>query len=553
MARKPAALLLALFVSSLFVSSCGSKAATSQKCITDAQCAVDHVCMIGTCLPRGTGRTVAVEILPRTDSTAARTGIANVVLGPGQIALAADDRVVVQGTVTNAPNAHVIVLVANPIPGQADLQFETDLANFKFQLDVGSRLIKSLATIWLIPTIENQHLPPVPFQTMLDSSLTFTFPPAAKMTAIRGVLHDSLNQPASGFLVRAHVRSKVVSNVATTDDTGTYQLVIAPDAVPDDATEMLSIDFTPVDPDSGPRFQTAPFLLAAATANNSKPRVFKMPASLTPAPLRFLVQSSDKGAIPLSDVTVRFRTAIDAGADGVALYEREKRTNALGEVEVLLIPGTASQPRDYEITVVPAPDSPYASKCIAQHPVTNVGSDSQPQYSKTFLLDPKVTLQGTVLANDGSPAATLSVTATQVAVAWECTNAVFASPVSSTTLRTGNYQMLVDPGSYRLEIDPPIGSSVPRLIEDGDLAVVVTTDPVTRHDVTLPPGEVIEGDVKGVDGMLIGSASLRIFQVLCQGETCGGAMRIAPALRAQTRTDMMGHFRAVLPLPLSVP
>jgi hypothetical protein len=307
------------------------------------------------------------------------------------------------------------------------------------------------------------------------------------------------------------------------------------------------VDFTPMTPDSGPRFQTVPVPLAVAAAKSAPPRVFRMPASEEPTPLRFLVQSSDKGAHPVSDVTMRFHTEI-AGPDGVAFYEREARTDSMGEVnDVLLVPGTVAEPRKYQITIVPPPDSPYATRCVPEVPVTIDADSWQAVYMDTFSLDPKVTLQGTVRGNDLAPAATVSVMATQLSVTAGCPRTLAASPVSATTSRTGTFQMLVDPGTYRLEIDPPTGSPVPRLTEDGSAAVVVTGAPVTIHNVTLPAGEVIEGDVKGADTVPLGSASIKIYQVLCHAETCTGPARIAPSLQAQTRTETTGHFRVVLP------
>ena len=550
LALGPALAVCATIVWVLALASCGAKQPAAAKCVVDAQCG-SYLCMNGTCLPRGMDRTVAVEILPRTDSTSARTGIPDVAFGPGQIALAADDRVIIEGTVTNAPNAHVVVLVANPIPGQPDLQFETDLAKFKFQIGVGRRLMHSMATIWLIPNVGSQLQPPVPFMTMLDSTLSFAFPADAEMTVVRGVLHDSLDGPASAFQVRAFVDNNVVSNVASTDDSGMFQVLIAPGAVPAaDPNTMVTIDFTPASADSGPRFRTLPFPLAAAAANTAKVRTFRMPASLTPAPLRFVVQSADPAPARVADVTMRFRTEIPAD-DGVAIYEREARTNRVGEVEALLIPGTAANPRTYQIAILPPPDSPYGARCIPDDVVANVGNDTQPQYSATFSLQPKVILKGTILSSGSSPAATVSVMATQVPSDSECRDisAGASSPVSSTTLRNGTYAMLVDPGTYRLDIDPPMGSDVPRLTEEADDAVMVSTDPITTHDVILPGGEVIEGDVKDMDAMPLGSASVKIFQVLCRAESCGGPARVPPALWAQTRTDMLGHFRAVLPAP----
>jgi hypothetical protein len=381
---------------------------------------------------------------------------------------------------------------------------------------------------------------------MLDPALSFTFPPAAQMTALGGTLHDSLDMPAAQFQARALVDGNVVSNVAPTDAAGAFQLLIAPGAVPTDSSKMIALDFTPPDSESGPRFQTTPFVLGATATSSAKPRAYRMPPFLAPAPLGFAVRGAAASASPVPDVTMRFRTEIPS-ADGIAIYEREQRTNGNGEVQVKLIPGTATDPRNYVVTILPPPDSPYGARCVPDNAVTNVGNDVQPQYSATFHLDAKVILKGTILGNGSSPAATTSVSATRVLVTSPCGDAVAVSPVSSTTLRNGTYEMLVDPGTYRLDIDPPMGSELPRLTLDQDEAVIVSTDQVTTHDVMLPAGEAIEGDVMGMDATPLGSAAIKVFEVLCQAESCGGPSRIAPALRAQTRTDMIGHFRAVLP------
>jgi hypothetical protein len=550
--------LLATLITEIIAGSsgCGSTGAKAG-CTSDNQCGASAACMMGTCLQRGSDRTVAVEILPRSDSVSARTDIASVALGPDLIQIQADDRVVLTGTVHNGAAAHVVVLTPSPIPGQADLQFETDLADFNFQLGVGASLLQSRATVWLLPKTQTPGQPPVPFLTTLDTVLNFTFPASAEMTVVRAILHDSLELPASGYMARAYVGTSVVSNAATTDELGLFTLLIAPKTLANDKQTMITVELTPpAAQDSGPRFVTQPFPVVAGTVNSVLPRTFRMPAFLTPAPLRFTVQSPNRNAQPVSDATVRFRTDIPtawaasdgmAASDGTAIYEREARTNGLGEVEVLLIPGTATDPRNYQITIQPPPDSGYAARCVPLHPVTIAGNQGQPQYSTTFTLDPQFTLQGNILGSDGLPAVAVTVTATPTAADPGCVNAISKAPISSTTLRNGSYQMLVDPGTYRLDIDPPIGAPLPRLTEEAERAITIANN--TTHDVMLPAGEVVDGTVVGANGMPLGSAGIRILQVLCQEESCIGASRIPPALRSQTRTDTDGRFRAVLPPP----
>ena len=530
-------------------------------CTSDNQCGAG-LCMNGTCLPRGDQRTVAVEILPRADSSSARTGLPSVSLDPQGTTLAADDRVTIDGTVTNAPNSHVVMMVASPLPGQPDLQFETDLTDSKFQITVGSSILRSMGTLWLTPSAEPQNLPPVQLVAMLSPSLSFTFPPVSQLITIRGVLHDSLDQPAVPFFARALVGSKVVSDTVTTDASGMFQLLIAPGSIstgdptspaspttPTPPAATVILDFTPVAPDTAPRFQTVPVPLTAA-AGNAKTRTFRMPAFLEPAPLIFVVKSTEKSDV-IQDVTLRFRTTFPAqvqpDADGQAIYEQEARTDQLGQATVKLIPGTATDSRNYQITISPSPDSPYAARCVPSNTVTNIGNDGPAQYAATFYLEPKVLLRGTILSSTDTPADTVAVTATPIPVDSGCGIDVSASPVSSTTLHTGYYEMLVDPGTYQLDIDPPLGSDVPRLTQDGDLAVQVPT--VLPHDVKLPVGEVIDGQVNTMSNVSLGLASVKMFQIVCQAASCQGPSPAAPRLLAQTRTNMSGYFRTVLPSP----
>jgi hypothetical protein len=540
---------------------CGSKQ-VQPECASDNQCGALGACMMGRCLPRGSGRTLAVEILPRTDSIAAHTELGSVALGyDPMVVLSADEKVTATGTVTYAeiapsgPNGggSLTAFIPSRIAGQDDLQFQADLAAFQFAFSVGKTLLKTPATVTLIPNVQTLSQPPVPFATILDSQMTLPFPRGGDMTVVRAILHDSLDVPVSGYIARAFVGTKVVGNVVTTDDTGLFQVTIAPGSIPPEEGGLVTVELAPADnsADNGPRFVTEKFAAAVGptNANSTKLRIFHMPAFATPAPLRFAVLAGEKVLESIPAVTMRFRTQISAGTDGLAIYEREARTDGMGQVEVRLIPGTATDPRSYEITLLPPPDSGYAGRCVPQHLVTLVGNDGQPQYSTTFTLDPQFPLHGNILGNDGLPAATVNVTATPVSKGGGCMNAASTALISATTTRSGSYRMLVDPGTYRLDIEPPTGAPLPRLTEDGDQAVSVTAD--TVHDVVLPAGEVVDGRVTtgDADGMPLASAGIKIFEVLCQGGACVGPSRIPPALRSQTRTDEKGLFRAVLPLP----
>jgi hypothetical protein len=233
------------------------------------------------------------------------------------------------------------------------------------------------------------------------------------------------------------------------------------------------------------------------------------------------------------------------GGGGQAVFIREKSTTVDGQVSVVLLPGTAAQARLYQVSATPPPDSPYATRCLSQVTVTTGGSDTNPQYAATILLDRKVELRGTVLGGDGLPAAGMSVTATRLSSLSACDDTAALGPVSTTTARGGSYVMLLDPGVYALDLEPAPDAPYPRLVLDGSSAVSVGTD--TTFDITLPAGEVVEGMVFDSNGDAVRSATVRFFEVLCAPDDCAGDHRVEPVERAETRTNSEGKFRAVLP------
>src|SRR5262249_44191745 len=109
----------------------------------------------------------------------------------------------------------------------------------------------------------------------------------------------------------------------------------------------------------------------------------------------------------------------------------------------------------------------------------------------------------------------------------------------------GSFQIMVDPGTYRLDFDPPAGAAVPRLTQTG---VVVTAGSGSMGPVGLPSGELINGVVQAADGSALPSGDVLFFRLVCSGaDQCYGPMRVEPILSAETHSDTSGAFQAVLP------
>ena len=555
----------------LLIGGCGSNPSKAQ-CRTDPDCGAG-ACMMGTCLPRGTGVIAAAEVIPTPDSPtqSAPTELLELALGGDALSLVAERLVIIAGTIADSTTmdyaraGRVMTDVKSLIPGRSDLMLSADVAQVdgsastsSFELGVREGLIDTSATLWVFPTTKAPTQPPVPFVTMLTETLALQFPPLGALLGVGGTLLDLLDAPQVGYVARATVVDGdwPVSNAATTTAAGRFNLELAPGAVPDGSS--IVIELTPPAPDPNadnglPSFVSDPVPFSSVVSSTTTS--FRMPALGTPSPMTFAVVAGDPQSMrPVQDVAVTFHAAIPSPqGGGQAVYDREKATTSDGQVSLVLLPGTATEPLLYQVTAMPPPGSPYALTCLSQVPISAAGGsdgDAATPAPAAIVLGHKVTLQGTILGGDTLPASGISVTATRLASIPDCGDTSSLGPVSTTTSRTGGYTMLLDPGTYALDLEPAMGAPYPRLSLDGAAAVTVTTD--STVDFTLPAGQVVEGNVFASDGMeVLAGATVRFFDVLCAPDDCAGDHRIEPLLRAETRSDANGHFRAVLPIEAS--
>jgi hypothetical protein len=554
--------------SALLFGGCGSTPSKAQ-CRTDPDCGAG-ACMMGTCLPRATGVIAAAEVIPTPDSPtqSAPTELLELALGGDALSLMAERLVIIAGTIADSTTmdyaraGRVMTYVKSLIPGRSDLMLSADVAQVdgsastsSFQLGVREGLIDTSTTLWVFPTTKAPTQPPVPFATMLTETLALQFPPLASLLGVGGALLGLLDAPQVGYVARATVVDGdwPVSNAATTTAAGRFDLEVAPGAVPDGSS--IVIELTPPAPDPNadnglPSFVSDPVPFSSVVSSTAAS--FRMPAFGGPSPMTFAVLAGDPQSMrPVQDVTVTVHAAIPSPqGGGQAVYDREKSTTADGQVSLVLLPGTATEPLLYQVTAMPPPGSPYALTCLSQVPVSAAAGsagDTPTPAPAAIVLGHKVTLKGTILGGDALPASGISVTATRVASIPDCGDASSLGPVSTTTSRSGGYTMLLDPGTYALDLEPAMGAPYPRLSLDGADAVTVTAD--STVDFTLPAGQVVEGNVFASDGMeVLAGATVRFFDVLCAPDDCAGDNRIEPLLRAETRSDANGHFRAVLPI-----
>ena len=221
-----------------------------------------------------------------------------------------------------------------------------------------------------------------------------------------------------------------------------------------------------------------------------------------------------------------------------------------GNVDLALLPGSAASPRTYDVSVIPPPSATLGIACLSGLPLTiedaNPGA-GDPPVAAVLNLPSKVALLGTVSGADGLPVPGVAIAATRTAAdpTNNCASSIVSAPTSVSTGKDGSFHLLVDPGTYRFDYDPPAGAAVPRLTETN---MVVTAAGMPDRMIQLPQGSLLKGAVRDSSGSPLAFVDVRFFSVACVGEeACFGLNRVEPMLSAETHTDAEGNFRAVVP------
>jgi hypothetical protein len=221
--------------------------------------------------------------------------------------------------------------------------------------------------------------------------------------------------------------------------------------------------------------------------------------------------------------------------------------NAQGIAELDLLPGTAQNPRAYDIQVVPDAQSVYRGHCKQMVSVT--AGTAGPGTLLDAPLKRRPLHAGRVRSADGQPLPEVTVQATRLSGG--TTDCASPSPGTTYTVTTGvdgRFKMHLEPGMYQFDYEPAPGSPAPRLtdfivqVDDSDDPEVDTVP----DEVRLPRGALVDGKVLDNAGKPVARAIVRIFQPRCtMAEACG----FPPQLLAETQSDDEGHFRVVMAVP----
>jgi hypothetical protein len=557
--RRALAAVPLLLCAAALGTGCKINSVAPASCVQDDQCGAGFACMSGSCITQGVPHgTWAIELLPRSDSPAAPTEFSAIGFSDEVTVLTATAKVTVSGNLPAgsafAGNSHVIATVQTTIPGHADLQVETDWlvdpgasAPPPFSLTVPASTIGQVAKFRLSPLFPaNQGTAPVTIAAKLAPTLDLIY--VNDSSYIDGRLVMPTPGPMGGFVARALQAGQLVSNVIAIAATGgTFHLEIPPDAAYATTGRPITVEIAPSGSQyTTPRFVT-PTVIVRAQANVNLGDL-TLPTVVNALSYRFKIV--DPAQLPVVGAAVRVRTVLASDDHGVADFLRDGTSDENGNVDLALLPGSATAAQNYEVSVIPPASTTLGIACLSALPLTNQGANSNggaPTVAAVLQLPSKVSVFGTVAGADGQPVPGVAISATRTAADPNnnCASSIVSAPTGVSSGKDGTFQLLVDPGTYRFDYDPPAGAAVPRLTETN---MVVTDAGTPNRTVQLPEGALVKGAVRDSNGNALAFVGVRFFEIACSGQdACFGANRVEPMLSADTHTDADGNFRAVVP------
>jgi hypothetical protein len=522
------------------------------ECQRDIDCPGGRLCVARSCVASlGTGTAVwSLELVPPAQSRFALREHAEVSFTAAPVALAVDTKVGVN-TILDRPQMEVVAgpaavrvafAVASSIPGRRELRFEVDSTSpgymfpYDSQLALPQRLLGKQARLFVGPLAPvNRQMCPWQFDLVLESRKQLNLPGREETLVVEGMLlaPATANEALAEYEARVLLDERLASNLARTDASGRFLLRMQLSTAM--RASGLRLELAPAD-------STAPLPSLVVSVPAVQPSVdlgeLRMPAH--PPAVMVTVPVTDESQRPVSGATVTFQLALPGAVGGEARYARSALTGADGRATLRLIPGVEGRPAPYLVKVVPPASGEAAARCLARYEVAGPVASGGTLVTEAVALPSKVALAGEVLRADGKPAAGMLVRATRRGdlIREGCAGELASPPSETTSDRAGRYRMLLDPGHYRLEYEPPPDSPLPLAMEP-DVAVA---DAVART-FTLPAAVVIEGRVVTPpedDGGPVSRTEVRAYGLDAEGST---------RVHGSTTSGSDGRFRLVLPQP----
>jgi hypothetical protein len=513
---------VAVSVAVVMLSACFDES-ISATCADDQACPGDTVCAFGLCVDPAVLAAVDVEVEPVAGSGLPAQTVFGVSSETGaRVDVSLASAVTVRGGVVSIGDGGIAATVT-AVPDRAiagrrrQPATSTDDGAFSFLLVEGEGYrLQALPTERSLPPIlpdvifvAGEDDPPELVMTSTTSERGVIYPITVRGQLVAGV--GVAPQPISGVeVLLADGEDRRASSLAITDAEGRFEVGLAE------------------------RPENVRFIARASEQNALSPTLeFPLelgpedvidlgPLSLGPSlgVVRVQGEVRDEGGAPVDGAIVSWRGLIGAGV-------AEARTETIaGRFSVSLHPGL------YTLAVV-GPATANAGMSTTTVQVGQGTSDIQ------VTLPARVSAAFTVSSFFGEPVAFASVVLTRVGDSRGVADPVLAAaePVFlGSTDEDGGAFFAVDPGRYRIAIQPPRGSEAPLFS-----TLVTVSESGLLREVVMPSSMILAGTLRDPGGATVVGAYVRVFSTL--SDESGNALLLGEGLSADD-----GTFEVFIPV-----
>lgn len=549
-------------------------------CETDADCAESgELCSAyKVCLPRANGLvTLGIELTPPPDNNAQNgTKLTQIEIPPWDLYYGADGRVRItypeavlmsgalrvfdDGRPLEAMQATVTATRESRLPGRPKVVVSRTIdAQRTYVRPSGQEVVDSPDYTMMLPAGVSHSLratPQSPYDEMFhptiiertmeaDGHAIFMFGDADQTDFLSGVVVDALGVGVPGVKVRAmdDVSEHYVSTLGTTDEQGEFVL-----AVPV-GLRTYKLTFSPSEENLWVPETTHGQVQCCEHDGNSYDTPqdlgeFMLPAFPDPKTYQFALEGIETSGMTtfVSEVTVTFETTVGQYGGVTGKYVSTATSDEYGVVTVDLVPGDMNENRAYKVTVVTSPSSEFASQVRTEFEVGPNGGAGA-----IIPLERRVPFTGHVSADSPSLEA-ITVKARRNGAN---SNELAGVLLSTVTDADGRFNLLLDPGMYTLELQPPASIPLPRWVLDVPEFVQLDAGETVWNAgiLSIPEAAVLQVQVdsaNGEDPLANVSVAVYFIDPNC-AELDGGDCQFSAVLLGEAVTDAGGIARLIVP------
>ncbi len=560
----------------------GNSNPVTPDCETDADCAIgEELCSAyKVCLPRADGRlAVGIELTPPPDSNVGTDQkLTQIEIPPWSIEYGADGlvrilypeavrltgalRVIDDGGPLDAMQATVTVTRDSRLPGRPKVVVskivdalrtyvrpsDQDVAaNPDFTLMLPANVTHSLRATPAPPFDELFHPTHLELTLGSDEPLVVMFGEADTTDYLSGVVVDALGAGVAAVQVRATDADTglMVSNVGLTDDWGEFVL-----AVPK-GQRTYKLTFSPSEDNLFVPETTHGSVTCCEQSGNTLEHPqdvgeFVLPAFPAPKTFQFAFVGIDTSgaSVGVVGLAATFETTVGQPGGVTGTYSVTATTDDNGIVTVDLVPGDMAENRSYKVTIITSPTSEFASEVRQELQVGPNGGAGE-----TLSLQRRVPFTGHLSADSPSLEA-ITIKARRNETVLDGLGGILLTTVTDAD---GRFNLLLDPGMYTLEIQPPTSIPLPRWALDVPEFVQLDADETVWNAgiISIPSAAVLQVQVDSADGeahLENISVAAYLIDPACASEA-GDPCDYAAMLLGEGITDSDGLVRLIVPNP----